>query len=85
MTKNIKQIAHDLLPLSDAITELSGLITELLEAVKPHSTFDEVKADQYFNECITASKKMTISAKLIREYVQETNAEADKAGIEKPY
>lgn len=85
MTKNIKQIAHDLLPLSDATTELSGLITKLLEAVKPHATFDEAKAEQYFNECINASQKMTISAKLIREYVQETNAEADKAGIQKPF
>lgn len=81
MTRNIKRIAHDLMPLSDAVTELSSIISQLLNAVKPHAKFDDIKASKYFDECTKASQKLAISAKLIRDYVEEVNEEADKEGI----
>lgn len=83
MARSIKRIAHDLLPLSDAITELSSVISELLTVIKPHAQFNMDKAANYFDNCAHASEKLTTSAKLIRDYIQEVNAEADKEGISK--
>ncbi|OGT30385.1 MAG: hypothetical protein A3E87_01490 [Gammaproteobacteria bacterium RIFCSPHIGHO2_12_FULL_35_23] len=83
MARSIKKIAHDLIPLSDAVTELSSIISQLLEAVKPYAQFENSKASQYFDECAKASQKLAISSKLIREYVQEVNNEADREGISK--
>lgn len=81
MARNTKRIAHDLTPLCDAVTELSAIISQLLEAVKPHAKFDDAKASKYFDECTKASQKMAVSAKLIREYIQDINDEADREGI----
>ena len=81
MTKNIKRIAHDLTPLSDAITELSALTLELLNAIKPHTSFDDSKVAGHFDQCELAMQKLAISAKLIRTYVQEVHTEADREGI----
>ena len=81
MARNIKKIAHDLLPLSDAVTELSLIISQLLEALRLHATFDSPQTNKYFSECANASQKLAISAKLIRSYVKEVNNEADKEGI----
>lgn len=83
MPRNIKRIAHDLIPLSDAATELSSIISELLHAVKPHVQFDNHKAAEYFEECTKASQNLAISTKLIKSYIQEVNNEADKEGIVK--
>lgn len=83
MARTIKKIAHDLSPLSDAVTELSSIISQLLNAVKSHTQFDDPKAKDYFDECTIASEKLAISAKLIRDYVHEVDNEADKEGISK--
>jgi hypothetical protein len=83
MARTTKRIAHDLIPLSDAVTELSSIISQLLNAIEPHATFDSQQTQQYFNECSKASEKLAISAKLIKEYVKEVNNEADKEGITK--
>lgn len=83
MPRNIKRIAHDLIPLSDVVTELSSIISQLLSAVRPHTQFDDPKASKYFDECTKASKKLADSAKLIREYIQKVNEEADREGITK--
>ena len=81
MARNIKRIAHDLIPLSDSVTELTSMISELLSAVESYTKFDNTKASNYFTECLRASKKLAISAKLIKEYVQQVNSEADREGI----
>ena len=83
MAKTIKKVAHDLLPLSDAVTELSSIISQLLEAIEPHATFHEETAKKYFSDCRGASQKLTISSKLIREYIQELHVEANQEGIVK--
>ncbi|MCK4608852.1 MAG: hypothetical protein KAT71_05190 [Gammaproteobacteria bacterium] len=83
MVKNIKKIAHDLLPLSNAITELSSIISQLLNAINPHANFDDKNAKKHLEECSEASEKMALSARLIREYVEKLNNEADIAGITK--
>jgi hypothetical protein len=83
MARNIKKIAHDLLPLSDAISELSAIISQLLNAIEAYASFDDDKAKKYFEECSNASEKMALSAKLVRDYVLEVNEEADKEGINK--
>lgn len=83
MSRNIKRIAHDLIPLSDAATELSSIITELLAAIKPRANFDNSKTEEYLEECLKASKNLAISTKLIKSYIQEVNDEADREGIVK--
>ena len=83
MSRNIKRIAHDLLPLSGAISELSVIISQLLNAIETHTSFDDDKAKKYFEECLNASEKMALSAKLVRDYILEINEEADKEGINK--
>lgn len=83
MPRNIKKIAHDLIPLSDAATELSAIICELLFAIKPNIQFNHHKAAQYFDECSEASKKLAVSTKLIKTYLQGINQEADREGIVK--
>jgi hypothetical protein len=83
MTRNIKKIAHDLLPLSEAITELSLIISQLLNTIKPHAKFDDVQSATYFDNCTEASLKLTTSAELIRTYIQKVNDEADKEGLSK--
>ena len=81
MARNLKQIAHDLIPLSDAATELSAVISELLSGVKPFAQFDNAKAAASFNDCTKAAQKLAISTKLIKEYVQQVNSEADRENI----
>ena len=81
MARNIKRIAHDLIPLADATTELSTVISELLSAIEPHIQFDDGKAESYFQECIEASQKLAISATLVRKYISDVNHEADSQGI----
>ena len=80
MTRNIKQIAHDLAPLSDMVTELSEIVSQLLGAIEPHASFDDTKAEKYFQECTIASEKMSISSGLIQRYIQEIKSEADLSG-----
>ena len=77
MVRTVKKVAHDLLPLSDVVTELSTIVSQLLHAVKPHAQFDNVKAGRYFDECAEASDKLAISANLIKKYVHEINEEVD--------
>ena len=81
MARSIKRIAHDLIPLSDAATELSNIITQLLNAIAPHTHFDNLTIDKYFKECLQASAKLATSSRLIKEYVHEVNEEADREGI----
>lgn len=81
MARTIKKVAHDLAPLSDVVSELSSLISELLESVKPQATFSNDKISEYFDECLSATQKLAISAKLIRHYIDEVNEEADREGI----
>lgn len=81
MPRNIKRVAHDLTPLSDAATELSSIISELLNAIAPHIQFDTPKAAECFDECTKASQKLALSIKLIKSYVQEVNTEADREGL----
>lgn len=81
MSKNIKRIAHDLMPLSDASKELSKIISQLMRSIKSHAKFDDPKACEYFAECIEASEKLAISTTLIKSYIQEVNDEADREGI----
>ncbi len=83
MARTIKKIAHDLLPLSDVTSELSLLISQLLAAVKPHASLTDSKAAEYFDECAKAAQNLAVSAKLIREYIEEVNSEADSEGIVK--
>lgn len=81
MATNIKKVAHDLLPLSEAVSELSAIISELLNAIEPSTAFETNEAATYFIECVNASKKLAVSAELIRKYVQKINYEADKEGM----
>ncbi len=81
MVRTIKRISHDLIPLSDAISELSSIISDLLSAVKPQAQFSSNKAFEYFNECVTASEKLALSARLVGVYLQEVDKEANRGGI----
>ncbi|NNM59443.1 MAG: hypothetical protein HKM04_06460 [Legionellales bacterium] len=81
MARNIKRIAHDLIPLSDAVTELSTIISQLLDAIKPHAQFDDQNIIKYFDECVKASQKMALSSQLIKQYVHEVDKEADRERI----
>jgi hypothetical protein len=81
MARNTKRIAHDLIPLSDAVSELSSLISEFLSAIKPHARFENPKAPKYFDDFAQATIKLAISARLIRKYIQEVDNEADREGI----
>ena len=83
MARSTKQISHDLLPLSKAVSELSDSIAELLEAIEPYAQFNEDKAAQYFSECSQASQDLAYSARLIRDYVLEVDAESESEGITK--
>jgi len=83
MARNIKRIAHDLLPLSEAVTELGSIISTLLDALQNHISFDDPKAKKYFDECNKASEKLALSAQLIKKYINTVNEEADNEGITK--
>lgn len=83
MAKTIKKVAHDLLPLSDAVTELGKIVAQLLHAIKQHATFDDDMTTHYFDQGIKALDKLAISADLIKTYLHELNEEADKDGIDK--
>lgn len=82
MARTIKRIAHDLLPLSGAVTELGSIISVQLDAMENYAAFDPA-VEKYFNECRTASEKLATSAKLIKKYLEEVNNEADREGISK--
>ena len=81
MARTIKRVSHDLLPLSEGNSELSSLIATLLDGIAKHVSFDDPKSKRFFDECIEASQKMAISAKLIRSYVIELDKEAENEGI----
>ncbi|MCW5589335.1 MAG: hypothetical protein KIT27_06685 [Legionellales bacterium] len=81
MTRTIKKVAHDLLPLAEVISELSAIISQLLAAIEPQANFNDKASKQYFSECSQASQKLAISAKLIQDYIRELNFEADQEGI----
>ena len=83
MVRTIKKVTHDLMPLSDAVTELSALISELLKAVEPHVRFENDKAAKYFDDSVKASGNLAVSAKLIKDYLHEVDGEADREGITK--
>lgn len=83
MTRTIKKVAHDLLPLSDAVTELSTIISQLMHVIKSHATFDDDKVTVYFDQSIKALDKLVLSADLIKTYLHEINEEADRNGISK--
>lgn len=85
MARSNKQISHDLLPLSKAVSELSDSIAQLLAAVEPYAQFSDDKAAEYFSECNQASQDLAYSARLIRDYVLEVDAEADSEGITKDH
>jgi hypothetical protein len=81
MARNIKKIAHDLGPLSEASAELSSIIFQMLDEIKLHAKFDDEKMFNHLTECEEASKNLVISTGLIEKYVSELNKEADKEGI----
>lgn len=83
MARTIKKIAHDLLPLSDAVTELSAIVAQLLHVIEQHASFSEETTKQYFYQGIKALDKLTLSADLIKTYLHELNEEADREGISK--
>lgn len=83
MARTIKKIAHDLLPLSDAVTELSAIVAQLLHAIEQHATFDDSSTTHYFTQGIKALDKLTLSADLIKTYLHELNDEADRENIPK--
>lgn len=82
-TRNIKCIAHDLLPLSGAISELGSIISELLNNIQAHAVFDNPALEQYFLECCHASQNLTVTARLMKGYVDMINEEADREGVTK--
>lgn len=81
MARTIKKVAHDLLPLSDAVTELGKIVSQLLHAIKQHATFDDEMTTHYFDQGIKALDKLAISADLIKTYLCEINDEADREKI----
>lgn len=83
MARNIKRIAHDLLPLSGAVIELGAIISEILDNIETHAVFDDQEIKKYFDECRNASKKLTTTATLIKKYIDAVNKEADRDGITK--
>jgi hypothetical protein len=83
MTRNIKRIAHDLSPLSNAASELGTIILKLLKAIEPHANFTDDKANKYFHECIEATRNLSVSTQLIGDYIADIDKEADNNGIAK--
>lgn len=83
MARSIKKIAHDLLPLSGAISELSSIVAQLLGAIRPAVEFNDPKVDGFFEESMEALDKLTLSANLIKKYILEVDEEADRDGIKK--
>ncbi len=83
MVRTIKRVAHDLLPLSQGNSELSLLVNKLLSGIEKHVSFDDPRAKGYFEECLKASEKMAVSARLIREYVVNLDQEAEAENISK--
>lgn len=83
MARTIKRVSHDLLPLSLGNSELSDLVSKLLAGIKDHISFDDPRAKVYFDECLQATEKMTVSAYLIQKYVLELEQEANAENISK--
>jgi len=83
MQKKKKKIAHDLLPLTDTVTELSTILSQLLLMIKPHAKFDSPQASNYFDEFSEALNGLTLSIGLMKKYVSDVNIEADNNGIAK--
>ena len=81
MVRTIKRISHDLIPLSDAVSELSLLVTGLLEAVQDQLVSENSKVKGYLEECTLASQNLALSAQLIKRYIVEVDEEADRNGI----
>jgi hypothetical protein len=81
--KNIKQIAHDLSPMCDIASELSSVICELLDELAHHMHKDSDQLIKYFSESVEASKQLTNSIGLMKEYIDELHIEADQCGVTK--
>jgi hypothetical protein len=58
-------------------------MSQLLNTLVPCVKFDNSEAKRYFSECSNACEKMSLSAKLIRKYIEDVHNEADKEGITK--
>lgn len=81
MARTIKKVSHDLVPLSDAITELASETLKLLNSMKVSGNFNNLKELSYFDDCVEASQMITSTSKLIRQYLHELEDEADREGI----
>lgn len=83
MPRTIKKISHDLMPLALANADTLLVVQNTLKKLEPYLQFNRPEALDCFNYCIAACQEMAISADLIKQYVLQVDAEADREGIAK--
>lgn len=77
MAKNTKQIVHDLQPLASVISELSTIISDMLDNIETHTRYDDSKIKDYFIECNDAVKKLSSTSILVKKYIENISAEVN--------
>lgn len=75
MKKSVRSIAHDLLPLSGSIIELSCIISEMLTTLEKYAVFPNPEIKHHFTECYMAFDKLSTAAALIKKYIQTIDDE----------
>ena len=85
MSRNIKQVTHDLLPIIESIDDLWKEVQaaqhELFESLKPEHP--EIK--EAFLNSIKAISVLGVHTQTALDYLAEMDVEADSEGMEKSY
>ncbi len=83
MSRNIKQVAHDLEPsltgISDLVTGLKISLPELFEKLKPMNP----QLNEIFLDSLHTLEAVNGFAQYAVWYINQVNDEADKEGMEK--
>ncbi len=85
MTRSINQITHDLAPIISTIQALSADVDTLLPKLCQALTVSDPQMKDHFETCLSALKTLRECSDIAAEYLDEVDAEAKAAGVQRHY
>ena len=85
MTRNIRQVSHDIMPMLKTIQDLSSNLNTMLPQLYKSLALTDAKMKDHFETSLSALRALDECTKLAIVYVDEVDAEAKQAGLEKHY